>query len=559
MSLLNNTVYNPTHVGQPMAKKISQLPVKNSLQANDIFVFVDDAFTDDNETSYVTFDTLKTQLGLTMGTSETTSATYHSSNDTIEFLRSNGTKYYATLDHDCFQFDSVRISGTNAPGNGHSLRWNNASIQASEALTTNPVQIRTAVTHPFANGDLVNCSNFTNMFELNNSDFYVKTINTTAFDLYTDSALTVTLNGTTFSGNATSGTVKLAASDGYWTAEATDLESMSDVNIDSSKATGDILRWDGTYWNNANTDQILSSASLTDVGNVRTDNLARGQALRFNSQQYTITNIEKRVPARITTLEDHNIKAYDQLQISGVVGMTQMNGITVYAGVPDYTNRTIQLYVNADLSTPLDSSLYSNYVSGGVVNGGTGMWTNKGFYESGEIIQTRAHILEGAVIEANTTPSTANNTATQVSFTPKSSTSTVIFEYSGWLAVHNTSNQRQTNHHVGFWLYDHTNSAYVDCNNALSANSAESTNGITPHWNTQCMTQFGLNVSPRFVFQNTSKATRTFGIAVNNSGGHNAGLGSTTRRYAFGSTDHSHPIHRINASKPTLTITEIAN
>ena len=542
-----------------MAKKISELPVKTTLSGNDIFVFVDDAFTDENETSYVTYDTLKTSLNNTMGVSETSSATWHTSNDTIEFLRSNGTKYYATLTHDAFQFDSVRISGSNAPANGYSLRWNNASMQVSNALTTNPVQIRTSSNHPFANGDLVNCSNFTNMFELNNSDFYVKTVNSTAFDLYTDSVLTATLNGTSFSGNATSGTVKLASADGYWTAEAADLQGLSDVNIDSSKTTGDILRWDGTYWNNANTDQILSSASLTDVGNVRTDNLSRGQALRFNSQQYTITNIEKRTPARITTLEDHNIKAYDQLQISGVVGMTQMNGLTVYAGVPDYTNRTIQLYVNADLSTPLDSSLFSNYVSGGVVNGGTGMWTNKGFYESGEIIQTRAHILEGVIIEANTTPSTANNTGLQVAFTPKSSTSTVIFEYNGWLGVHTTGNVRVSNHHIGFWLYDHTNNVIVDCNNSSSANSAESTNGDSPHWNTQCMTQFGLNASPRFIYQNTGRATRTFGIAVNNSGGHNAGAGGTIRRYTFGSTDTAHPIHRINASKPTLTITEIAN
>jgi len=541
-----------------MAKKISELPVKTTLASNDIFVFVDDAFTDDNETSYVTFDTLKTALNNTMGVSETSSATYHTSNDTIEFLRSNGTKYYATLSHDAFQFDSVRLTGVNAPASGSSLRWNNATVQASEALTTNPVQVRTAAAHPFANGDLVNFTSFTNMFELNNSDFYIKTVNTTAFDLYTDAALSVQLNGLTFSGNATSGQMKLSGIDGYWYADTTELTGLSDVNIDSSKATGDILRWDGTYWNNANTDQILSSASLTDVGNVRTDSLSKGQALRYNSQQYTISNIEKRTPARITTLEDHNIKAYDELQISGVVGMTQMNGITVYAGVPDYTNRTIQLYVNADLSTPLDSTLFSNYTSGGVVNGGTGMWTNKGFYESGEIIQTRAHILEGMIVEANTTPH-PGGTEFQVAFTPKSSTSTVIFEYSTWLGVHTTGNVRVSNHQVGFWLYDHTNSAYVDCNNALSANSAESTNGDSPHWNTQCMTQFGFNVSPRFVFQNTSRATRTFGIAVNNSGGHNTGAVATMRRYALGSSDTAHPIHRINASKPTLTITEIAN
>ena len=541
-----------------MAKKITQLPVKTALASNDIFVFVDDAFTDESETSYITYDALKTQIGQDMGTSETTSATWSTANDTIDFLRSNGTHYYATLTHDSFQFDSVRISGSNSPANGYSLRWNNASMSVSNALTTNPVQIRTSSPHPFANTDLVNCSNFTNMFELNNSDFYVKTVNATAFDLYTDIALTATLNGTAYSGNATSGTVKLTSANGYWAAEAADLTGLSDVNIDSSKTTGDILRWDGTNWNNANTDQILSSASLTDVGNVRTDILSRGQALRYNNQQYTITNIEKRSPCRITTLEDHNIKAFDQLQISGVVGMTQVNGITVYAGVPDYTNKTIQLYVNADLSTPLDSSLYSNYTSSGVVNGGTGMWTNKGFYATGKIIQTKAHILEGMIVEANTTPN-AGGTEWQVSFTPKSSTSTVIFEYNTYLSVFSLSNVAVENNHVGFWLYDHTNSAVVDCNNALSANNAESTNGDTPHTSFQITSTFGNQATLRFVYQNSAKATRTFGISLNNSGGHEVPNSDPVRKYVLGSTDTSHPISRVNASKPTLTITEIAN
>ena len=167
-----------------MAKKISHLSVKTNLQANDIFVFVDDAFTDDNETSYVTSDTLKPQLNASMGVSETSSASWDQSTDTLTFLRSNGTTYTVQLTHEAFQFDSVRLTGGNAPANGSSLRWNNASISASEALTTNPVQVRTATAHPFATGDLVNFSNLTNMFELNNTDYYIKTVNTTAFDLY---------------------------------------------------------------------------------------------------------------------------------------------------------------------------------------------------------------------------------------------------------------------------------------------------------------------------------------------------------------------------------------
>ena len=543
-----------------MAKKISQLPVKTNLQANDIFVFVDDAFTDENETSYVTYDTLKTQLNNSMGVSETTSASWDQSTDTLTFLRSNGTTYTVQLTHEAFQFDSVRLTGGNAPANGSSLRWNNASISASEALTTNPVQVRTATAHPFANGDLVNFSNFTSMFELNNTDYYVKTVNTTALDLYTDSALTVQLNGLAFSGNATSGTMKLSGSDGYWSADATELNTLSDVNIDASKATGDILRWDGTYWNNANTNQILSSAALTDVGNVRTDNLSRGQQLRYNSQQYTISNIEKRSPCRVTTLEDHNIKAYDALSFTGIVGMTQLNGITAYAGVPDYTNRTIQLYVDPSLAVPIDSSLYGNYTSGGVIDGGTGMWTNKGFYQPGEIIQVKTHILEGQVIVGNSGP-VPGGTEMQVDFTPKSSDSTVIFEYNSYIAIqHTTNNQRISALHVGMWLYNHTDSIIVDCNHASSANAGEFTNAShAPQWNFQVTSQFGHNIVPRFIYQNTSKATKTFGPAVGNAGGHAAGNMSNTRRFILGSVEDRHSTYRINASKPTLTITEIAN
>ena len=541
-----------------MAKKISQLPVKTNLQANDIFVFVDDAFTDDNETSYVTYDTLKTQLNQSMGVSETTSASWDQTTDTLTFLRSNGTTYTVQLTHEAFQFDSVRLTGGNAPANGSSLRWNNASISASEALTTNPVQVRTATDHPFANGDLVNFTNFTNMFELNNSDFYIKTVNSTAFDLYTDSALTVQLNGLAFSGNATSGSMKLAGSDGYWSSSLTELSTLSDVNIDSSKATGDILRWDGTYWNNANTDQILSSASLTDVGNVRTDNLSRGQQLRYNSQQYTITNAEKRSPARLTFLEDHNIKAYDQLTISVIVGMTQLNGMTVYAGVPDYTNRTIQLYVDPSLAVPVDSSLFGAYVSGGGVDGGDGMWTNKGFYEPGEVIQTRAHILEGMIIVANTTP-TPGGAEFQVDFTPKSSQSTVIFEYNFPFFLLTNGNARVSAHHVGFWLYDHTNSAIVDANGYSSKDTSEFTNGDLPHCDLQLSSQFGIDTHLMMVFENTSKATRTFGIACNNSGGIQSGNVTSTRQYILGSVASKHANYRVNGSRPTLKITEIAN
>ena len=71
--------------------------------------------------------------------------------------------------------------------------------------------------------------------------------------------------------------------------------------------------------------------------------------------------------------------------------------------------------------------------------------------------------------------------------------------------------------------------------------------------------QFGIAARPRFVFQNTNTATRTFGPAVGNAGGDAVSNINNVFSIALGSSDTAHSIHRINASKPTLTITEIQN
>lgn len=72
-----------------------------------------------------------------------------------------------------------------------------------------------------------------------------------------------------------------------------------------------------------------------------------------------ITNITQANPAVITTSVAHGYAVGDKLWVEGVVGMTQMNNRVITAVSP--TSGTT-------ITTDVDSTLFSPYVSGGVVN-----------------------------------------------------------------------------------------------------------------------------------------------------------------------------------------------
>lgn len=57
----------------------------------------------------------------------------------------------------------------------------------------------------------------------------------------------------------------------------------------------------------------------------------------------------------------------EPMTISGVVGMTQLNGNTYY--VKPVTATTVELYTDAARTTPLDSSAFGTYTSGGTASG----------------------------------------------------------------------------------------------------------------------------------------------------------------------------------------------
>ena len=81
---------------------------------------------------------------------------------------------------------------------------------------------------------------------------------------------------------------------------------------------------------------------------------------------YTFTSdITQSTSAVVTTNQDHNFYSGDKVVITGVSGMTEVNNQTYY--IEKITSRTFKLYTDKDLRTPLDSTGFSAWSSGGKI------------------------------------------------------------------------------------------------------------------------------------------------------------------------------------------------
>ena len=77
----------------------------------------------------------------------------------------------------------------------------------------------------------------------------------------------------------------------------------------------------------------------------------------------TITNATQASPVVITSDASHGFVDGTEIQITDIVGMTELNSNTYYVDV--LTSTTFALYTNVDLSTAVDGTGYSAYSSGG--------------------------------------------------------------------------------------------------------------------------------------------------------------------------------------------------
>lgn len=120
------------------------------------------------------------------------------------------------------------------------------------------------------------------------------------------------------------------------------LSNLSDVSSTAPTA-GQVLKWSGSAWAPAN-DQSGSGAVSANLSGATQAN-----------------------PVVVTTSSAHNLVESQQITITDVVGMTEINGNTYYADV--LTSTTFALYSDSGLSTSVDGSGFGAYSSGGIVTG----------------------------------------------------------------------------------------------------------------------------------------------------------------------------------------------
>ena len=187
--------------------------------------------------------------------------------------------------------------------------------------------------------------------------------------------------------------------------------AVGNLNITGvSLADGEVLTFDGTNWVNRG-GEAGGLITLGDASNVKITGGAVGYVLEtdgtgnlsWTPKATIIANIQKVTqanPAVITTTDNNFFTDGARVTITNAQGMTQLNGNSYYANV--ITSNTFSLYSDSGLSTPVDSSGYSEYAYTNV--SGTTITTNR-------------------VTVGNSTQFTAN---TAVSFIGNMSTSGIV-------------------------------------------------------------------------------------------------------------------------------------
>lgn len=152
------------------------------------------------------------------------------------------------------------------------------------------------------------------------------------------------------------------------------------LNISASVADGELLVFDGNNWVNRGGD----AGGLVDLGNAANVKLAGGGIgfvlttdgtgnLSWSPKSvvtYNIADISKANPGVVTFAEEIYLVNGAEVTITNVVGMTQVNGESYFIG--NLTANSFALYNDITLSSPVDTTGFSTYTSGGKITSAVG-------------------------------------------------------------------------------------------------------------------------------------------------------------------------------------------
>jgi len=150
----------------------------------------------------------------------------------------------------------------------------------------------------------------------------------------------------------------------------------SNLNInDLNLANGQVLVYDGDNWVNRGGDAggYINLGSVSNIaiqgGGINyvlttdgTGNLSWTPKVFVTAN---IANISKANPGIVTTAENIYLTNGSEVTITGVLGMTQVNGNSYFIG--NLTNNSFALYSDITLTAPVNTTGFDTYTSGGIL------------------------------------------------------------------------------------------------------------------------------------------------------------------------------------------------
>lgn len=259
------------------------------------------------------------------------------------------------------EYDNVyefRVTGVTKAATAVVTVNNSVSATITAASKTDPVAIQTTASHNLQDGDFIKIENALGMTQLNRTNFYVNVTGADTFELYRNPGLTETVDGTDWTTWTSGGTV--TAKHTFYPGDRVKFSSVGGM----TELNGNL------YYVNPLTEYTFElytdSALTTPVDSTGYTTYTSGGTVT-DEIYYDITAATKDSPAEITTSVAHNFNDGDLLYVASVGGMTELEGV-FYAKVSDVNK--IELYADSTLVTPIDSSTYGTYTSGGTVRGG---------------------------------------------------------------------------------------------------------------------------------------------------------------------------------------------
>ena len=226
-----------------------------------------------------------------------------------------------------------------------------------------PAVVTVSGSHGLVDGDFVTITGVVGMTQINNGSYYIKSTGASTFALYTDKTLIPEVDSVSWTTWASGGIVispiKFYRGDRIAISSVVGMTQLNGNNYYANPLTAYTFE---LYQDYDPTTGVLSNP----INSTGYTTYVSGGTVN-EKITYSINAITKASPAQVTFTTGHHYTDGDLIKIESVAGMIQIIGL--YYVKRNGTN-TVQLYQDPTLATPVNSSTYSTYTSGGTVFGG---------------------------------------------------------------------------------------------------------------------------------------------------------------------------------------------